>query len=99
MSSDKFDAQLYAREKSSDYLDYVDNNEEESDEEFKDTKRKSINAPKELLQADREEDNGDSMTEYSQRYGSGLVNTSIAARESEVSNLLFFPVIIFDPLL
>ena len=83
MSSDRFDTQLYAREKSSDYLEYADN-EEVSDEESNISKRKSINAPKELLQADREDDAGDSMNEYSQRYGSGLVNTSISARESEV---------------
>ena len=89
--SEKYDSEIYGDREHSDYLPYVadeediavDENEISSNNFTTAVTRRQINAPKELLHVDEED--GDSMEEYKQKYGSGLVNTKISSRESEVS--------------
>lgn len=83
----KFDADLYGREeRASDYLSYVDDDEDTSENEHENactsSNRRNINPSAELLHVDEGND-AEAMEQYKQKYGSGLVNTNIAARENE----------------
>ncbi len=88
-----FDSDLYGDEHPDKYLSYIpdDKDDDEPDLEINSNssnlpKRNSINASSDLLHADDEVD--DNMDAYRQRYGSGVANTKISARENEVSSII-----------
>jgi len=83
----KFDAELYGREQASDYLTYADDDEKSDNENAgasssSSGSRRNINPSEELLRVDDGNDD-DNMEQYKQKYGSGMANTNIAARENE----------------
>ena len=80
-----FDSDLYGELDSSTMLESIptDMEMEESVHDASKSSRKSINAPEHLLAAPVDSEEVDPMSEYRERFGSGLVNTRISDRESE----------------
>ena len=86
-----FDSEIYGDTSSDQYATFLPaENEQSDDEEDSSAKhpssRSRINPSRALLDEsiDAEGNNGDLSREYREQYGSGLVNTRIASRETEV---------------
>lgn len=92
----KFDTNIYGDSEKDNYLSSLPTADEEDALDVEDngarhpSSRQSINAPKELLEVVGDDGADDASNNYREQYGSGLVNTRIADRESEVGVNCFY---------
>ena len=90
----EFDRELYAQPDKSVYLSSLPADDDEDEDDRVETRhpstRNRINAPRDIISDTMTtSDDGSMDSHYREQYGSGLVNTRISDRESEVI-LLFY---------
>ena len=86
----EYDNELYAQPDKAAYLSSLPADDEEDDDDRVETRhpstRNRINAPREIItETMTSSDDGSMDSHYREQYGSGLANTRISDRESEVS--------------